>query len=308
MKTSSASNNSQPSAGRDRYARGQPAHDRQVLRVILVEGMANLGVLAIKTFVGLSTGSMAILADALHSLTDVANNIIAFIVIRASRQPADRKHPYGHQKFEVLAVFVLATLLAVIAVEVGTRAFTRSEAEVVTSGWGLYLMLAVLVVNVVLSSWQRRWAQRLNSPILLADASHTFSDVLITLVVIVGWQLSARGLPWLDTLCAIGVALMILYLAYGLFKRVVPALVDEQAIEPELVARAVQSVPGVERVPRVRSRWIGPDRAVDVVVTVAPDMTTADSHAIADQIEALLERQLEIADITVHVEPDHEPH
>lgn len=288
----------------DRYARGQPEHDRQVLRVILIEGLANLGVLGIKTSVGLSTGSMAILADALHSLTDVANNIIAFIVIRASRRPADRKHPYGHQKFEVLAVFVLATLLAVIAVEVATRAFTRSVAEVAHSGWGLYLMLAVLLVNIVLSTWQRRWALRLNSPILLADASHTFSDVLITLVVIIGWQLSARGLPWLDTVCAIGVALMILYLAYGLFKRVVPALVDEQAIEPERVARAVQAVPGVARVRRVRSRWIGPDRALDIVVTVAPEMSTADSHAIADQIETLLENQFEIADITVHVEPE----
>jgi cation diffusion facilitator family transporter len=274
-----------------------------VLRVIIIEGLANLLVLAAKAWVGLSVGSMAILADALHSLTDVANNIVAFIVIRASRQPPDRKHPYGHQKFEVLAVFVLATLLAVIAVEVATRAFARSEAEVVTSGWGLYLMLGVLGVNIALSAWQRRWALRLKSPILLADASHTFSDVLITLVVIVGWQLSARGLPWLDTVCAIGVALMILYLAFGLFKRVIPALVDEQAIEPELVARAVQAVPGVIRVPRVRSRWIGPDRAADVVVTVDPQMTTADSHAIADQVEKLLERQFEVADITVHVEP-----
>ena len=286
------------------FKRGEAGHDRQVLRVIVIEGLANLLVLAVKTFVGLSVGSMAILADALHSLTDVANNIIAFIVIRASRQPADRKHPYGHQKFEVLAVFVLATLLAVIAVEVASRAFTRGTAEVGDSGLGLYLMIGVLVVNVVLSAWQRRWALRLNSPILLADASHTFSDVLITLVVIAGWQLSARGLPWLDTLCAVGVALMILYLAWGLFKRVIPALVDEQAIEPELVVKAVLAVPGVERVPRVRSRWIGPDRAVDVVVTVAAEMTTADSHDIADRIERLLEREFEVADSTVHVEPE----
>ena len=285
------------------FKRGEPGHERQVLRVILIEGLANLLVLAVKTFVGLSVGSMAILADALHSLTDVANNVIAFIVIRASRQPADRKHPYGHQKFEVLAVFVLATLLAVIAVEVASRAFTRGTAAVADSGLGLYLMIAVLFVNLALSVWQRGWALRLNAPILLADASHTFSDVLITLVVIVGWQLSARGMPWLDSLCAVGVALIILYLAWGLFKRVIPVLVDEQAIEPELVMKAISGVAGVEQVSRVRSRWIGPDRAVDVVVTVAAEMTTVESHDIADRIERLLEKDFQAADITVHVEP-----
>ena len=279
------------------------ARDRQVSRVIVLEGLANLLVLVVKTVVGLSVGSMAILADALHSLTDVANNVIAWIVVRASRQPADRKHPYGHQKFEVLAVFVLATLLAVIAVEVAIRAFTRGAPEVATSGWGLGLMLGVLVVNVALSAWERAWAKRLKSPILHADASHTFSDVLITLTVIAGWQLSARGIAWLDTVCALGVAAMILYLAFGLFRRVVPVLVDEVAVEPEKVVDALRDVEGVEEVSRVRSRWIGPDRAIDVIVSVPPGISIVDSHAIADRVEQVLAERFDAADVTVHVEP-----
>lgn len=277
--------------------------DRQVSRVIILEGLANVLVLLIKTAVGLSVGSMAILADALHSLTDVANNVIAWIVVRASRQPADRKHPYGHQKFEVLAVFVLATLLAVIAVEVAIRAFTRGTPEVATSGWGLGLMIGVLVVNVALSAWERAWAKRLKSPILQADASHTFSDVLITLTVIAGWQLSARGVAWLDTVCALGVAVMILYLAFGLFRRVVPVLVDEVAVEPEAVSAVVRSVDGVEEVRRVRSRWIGPDRAIDAIITVRPGITVAESHAIADRVEHALAGKFDAIDVTVHVEP-----
>ncbi|MEJ2534598.1 MAG: cation diffusion facilitator family transporter [Gammaproteobacteria bacterium] len=279
------------------------ARDGQVSRVISLEGLANVLVLALKTAVGLSVGSMAILADALHSLTDVANNVIAWIVVRASRQPADRKHPYGHQKFEVLAVFVLATLLAVIAVEVAIRAFTRGEPEVETSAWGLGLMIGVLVVNVALSTWERAWAKRLKSPILHADASHTFSDVLITLTVIVGWQLSARGIAWLDTVCALGVAVMILYLAFGLFRRVVPVLVDEVAVEPEAVTAALQSVSGVEEVRRVRSRWIGPDRAIDAIITVRPGITVGESHAIADRVEHALAEKFDAIDVTVHVEP-----
>jgi len=93
--------------------------DKQIQRVILIEGSANLIVLIAKLFVGLSTGSLAILADAIHSLTDVANNIVAWIVVRLSSLPADRKHPYGHRKFETLAVFGLAALLTVLAFELG---------------------------------------------------------------------------------------------------------------------------------------------------------------------------------------------
>ena len=233
---------------------------RLILRVILLEGAANLFVLGLKSAVGFATGSMAILADAVHSLTDVANNVMAWLVTRASQEPADREHPYGHQKFEVLAVFVLATLLATVAIELAIRSVTREARQPELTSWALYLMLSVLAINIVVATWQRAWANRLESKILLADASHTFSDVLTTIVVIAGWQLSARGYPWLDTACALGVSAMILYLAFGLFKNVVPVLVDEMAVEPEKLTAAINDVPGVIDVPRVRSRWIGPDR------------------------------------------------
>jgi cation diffusion facilitator family transporter len=277
--------------------------DAKILRLILLEGTANFFVLILKSIVGFTTGSMAVIADAVHSLTDVVNNIVAWVVIRASREPADREHPYGHQKFEVLAVFVLATLLATVAIEVAIRAITRDEKQPLLSEWGLYLMIAVLFINIAIATWQRIWAKRLESQILMADASHTFADVLTTIVVIVGWQLSVRGYPWLDTACALGVAAIILYLAFGLFKSVVPILVDEMAIEPEQLTAAISGVPGVIDVPRVRSRWVGPDRAVDVIVTVARSLSTVESHAIADEVEKLLEVDFDVADITVHVEP-----
>lgn len=274
-----------------------------VLRLIVFEGLINVLILAVKTAVGLATGSMAILADAAHSLTDAANNVIAWIVMRASGRPADREHPYGHQKFEMLAVFVLATLLAVVAVEIVIRAVTRETVAVETSAWGLALMLGVLAANIALTIWQRHWAKRLNSRILAADASHTLSDVLTTLVVITGWLLSANGYGWLDTLTAIGVAALILYLSFGLFREAVPVLVDAMAIEPERLIKAIQGIDGVIDVPRVRSRWIGSERAVDVVITVAPELTTVEAHEIADRIEQRLKLHFEVADTSVHVEP-----
>lgn len=277
--------------------------DLIVQRIILIEGSANAVVLAAKLLVGFTTGSLAVLGDAIHSLTDVANNVVAWFVIRISAKPADREHPYGHRKFEVLAVFVLATLLAVLAFELAMQALRRDVVEPAIHSWGLALMLGVLTVNIALAAWQRYWAVRLDSSILLADANHTFADVLTTVVVIVGWQLSARGFPWLDTVCALGVAALVLYLAFCLFKRVVPVLIDQMAIAPEILTAAVKAIPGVCEVCRVRSRWVGSDCAVDVVVTVAPTMSTIESHRIADEIESVLEAEFGVQDITIHVEP-----
>ncbi|MFT5182532.1 MAG: cation diffusion facilitator family transporter [Alphaproteobacteria bacterium] len=277
--------------------------DRSIQRIIILEGLANLAVLLAKLAVGLSTGSLAVLGDAVHSLTDVTNNVVAWIVVRHSTQPADRRHPYGHRKFETLAVFGLAALLTVLAFELALRAIKRETIEVSQNVWGLGIMLGVLCVNIGIASWQRYWARRLQSDILLADANHTFADVLTTVVVIAGWQLSAFGYPWLDTICAIGVAIVILYLAYGLFKRALPVLLDEMSIDPEHLLDEIQEVPGVRGVQRVRSRWIGSSRAVDMVIDVDAGLTTAEAHDITDAVETLLEERFDVRDISIHVEP-----
>jgi cation diffusion facilitator family transporter len=277
--------------------------DKQIRRVIFIEGSANFFILLVKTFVGFSTGSMAILGDAIHSLTDVANNVVAWFIAKISSQPADREHPYGHQKFETLAVFGLAALLTALAFELALHAIRREQTEIVTDPIALTLMFVVLTVNIGIAAWERMWAKKLQSDLLLADAAHTFADSLTTVVVIIGWQLSAMGYPWLDTVCALGVAGLVLYLAFGLFKKVVPVLVDGIAVEPESVIQLVKDVPGVRKVDRVRSRWVGSARAVDMVIFVDPDLSTAESHDIADAIEKLLEEKLQAQDVSIHIEP-----
>jgi cation diffusion facilitator family transporter len=278
--------------------------DRQVLRVIWIEGSVNLLVLALKLGVGLSTHSLAVLADAVHSLSDLANNVVAWLVLRSSTAPPDRDHPYGHRKFETLAVFVLAGLLTVLAFELIRHALAGAPRPAVQQGWGLAAMGGVLALNVALASWEARWARRLDSTLLRADATHTFADVTTTLVVIAGWQAAAHGWPWIDRLCAMGVGGLILFLAYGLFRRALPVLVDAAALDPEAVARAVGALPGVRSVTGVRSRSDGTGTAVDLVVRVDPNLSTEDSHAIADRVEDELRRRFGASDVAVHVEPE----
>ena len=281
----------------------QSQRDGHVRRIIVVEGLANLAVLTAKLIVGVSTGSLAVVGDAIHSLTDVMNNVVALVVVRHSSAPADLRHPYGHRKFETLAVFGLASLLVVFAFELALQAFRREEAQIVSGGWELVLMLTVLGVNILLASWQRFWARKLDSDILLADASHTFDDVLTTIVVIGGWQLSAMGYLWIDKACALGVSGLVLYLAFSLFRRAIPILVDESAFDPAGLIKATETVAGVCSVRRVRSRWIGSECAVDMIVVVDAKLPTQKAHGIADQIEAILETRFNVQDVTIHIEP-----
>lgn len=281
----------------------QSERDRLVRRVILVEGGFNAALLLVKAGVGFATGSMAIAADAVHSVTDLANNAVAWTVMRLSAEPPDLEHPYGHGKFETLAVFVLATLLAVLAVELGLSAFRREAPEIHSDGWALGLMLGVLGLNIAVAIWQGYWARKLDSDLLSADARHTLADVLTTVVVLIGWQLAAAGYVWLDTASALGVTVLILVLSWGLFRRVVPVLVDGVSLDAEQVHRCASAVSGVENVARIRSRWIGSKAAVDLVIEVDPEMSTRRSHEVADGVEAALRAEFAAESVVVHVEP-----
>ncbi|MBT8115605.1 MAG: cation diffusion facilitator family transporter [Arenicella sp.] len=278
----------------------------QVKTVLIVEGIANLVMMGLKLSVGVVTNSAAIIGDALHSLTDMANNVIAYIAVGLSEQPSDRDHHYGHHKFEQIAVFALAVLLAVVAFELIINAI-RSYGEVVEQSWtGLFVLLATLSINLGLTSWEHYWAGRLDSDLLRADAKHTLSDVLTTVAVIVGWQLAARGFYWVDTLFALIVAGIILFLAFQLFQRAIPILVDHTMHNPDELAKAVQRIDRVEKVHRIRARSVQNSTFADVTIAVAPELSTEQSHVITEQVEQALAEHFDIDDVVVHVEPDHE--
>jgi cation diffusion facilitator family transporter len=274
-----------------------------VRKVLLIEGSVNVLVCLSKLGVGLTTGSSVIIADALHSLADVANNFIAWMAIKIAQSPADNDHPYGHQKYEQLAVFGLASLLVIVAFEVLHSAFERFGQVVEQSILGLVILVCALAINIALALWERNWAKRLDSDILHADASHTFSDVLSSIVVIVGWQLASQGYYWIDTLFTILLSSIVFYLAYKLFQRAIPILVDHSNINPDDVSQAVANMADVQVVGRVRARSLGKKNSADIIVMVKPNLSITSAHRIADDIEQLLADKFDIQDVVVHVEP-----
>lgn len=278
-----------------------------VTRVLIIEGLINLIISLSKLTVGIMTQSTAVMADALHSFTDMINNIVAFVAMKIASAPADKEHPYGHQKFEYIAVFFLSVLLAVLGIEIIVRALSQEEYAVIDSDEGLWLLVGALVVNIVLSQWQRYWAQRLHSPILHADAAHTFSDVLTSVAVLAGWQLAAMGWVWIDKVIALLVALLVFRLSWQLFTSALPTLVDERANIEALSIHALQKETikfnDIHEVSDVRTRWIGDQINIDLTLRVTPDLSLQQAHALSHRFEQHIKQLAAVNDVIIHVEP-----
>jgi cation diffusion facilitator family transporter len=277
-----------------------------VQKVLILEGLTDVLFMVSKLTVGIMTNSSAIISDALHSMTDLANNVIGLIAIRISEQPSDDNHHYGHRKFEHLAVFSLSVLLAVVAFELVFNAIRHYGEPVHQSTAGLFVLLLALGLNIALTSWEHYWARRLDSDLLEADAKHTLSDVLTTVAVIIGWQFAAFGYYWVDTLAAIVVAIIVLILAVKLMLRAIPILVDESKYKPDTIATEIGKVGLVDEVRLVRARNTRDGSYADITISIDPKMSTLKAHNITEEIELVLKNQFNINDVVVHVEPSNQ--
>ncbi|HET7791494.1 MAG TPA: cation diffusion facilitator family transporter [Gemmatimonadales bacterium] len=279
-----------------------------VRRVLVGLLAANLAVVAAKLAIGLSAGSLAVVGDALHSTVDVLSNILGLVVIRVAARGPDEDHPYGHGKFETLGALAIVVFLSVTCFELMRGAVNHLAAgghPVLVTNLGFAILGLTLVVNILVAWYERRRGQALQSELLLADAAHTQSDVYITVGVIVGVVFARRGWWWVDPVVAIAVALIIVRVAYQIFARNVPVLVDERAAPFSAIRDIAEGVAGVKSAYGIRSRGGGAPTARYAEITIGVDgaANVADAHAIADAVEARLKHDLDLHEVVVHVEP-----
>lgn len=285
----------------------------QVRKVLVTTLGLNLFVMGLKVLVGFWTGSLSIQADALHSVTDSANNILGLVSNQLASPRPDRQHPYGHQKFEALGAMGIAAFLAIACFEIIQRIVERifqGAAVVTVSAVELWLLLIVLGINLVVAFYERHVGLKVDSPILLADAKHTMSDVWITISVIVGllgvWLGSLWELPqlqWLDLILAFPVALLVFRSGWKVLRENLPWLVDAVAIAPELINHIALQVPGVIDCHNIASRGVlGRQVFIEMHLVVdTKDLETA--HQIAETVEAKLEERFRPVRVLIHVEP-----
>ncbi|MEB3293973.1 MAG: cation diffusion facilitator family transporter [Synechococcales bacterium] len=288
---------------------GYPTNDYQktVKRVLVITLLLNLLVMGIKLAIGLTSHSLSLVADGLHSLTDGANNVLGLFATRLASPLPDREHPYGHLKFEALATLGVAGFLGIACFEILQGAIERVLGlgqPIQISTTELLILLGVLGINIFVTGYEHREGRRVNSAFLIADAYHTLSDIWVTLVVLAG-LLGVRflGLQWLDVVLSFPVALMVFWSGWRVLRENLPWLVDAQAIDPQVIRDLAMSVPGVINVHAIASRGIvGRQCFVEMHLVVnAMDVETA--HQIAEAVEVKLIEQFSPIRVITHIEP-----
>jgi len=277
---------------------------RLVLWRVLV---LNVLVAAAKLVWGLASGSTAMVADGAHSLFDGASNVIALVGLAFSARPADENHPYGHTKYETYAALGIGIMLSIAAYSIVSRAFAQlagAAAPPEISAISYTIMIATIIVNLSVTTYERRAGKRLGSEALLADASHTASDVLVSLGVLVSLALVQFGFPQADPFVSFGIAGVIAYTAWGILKRANRTLTDTARIPPEGISKCVSDVTDVLDAHHIRTRGTESYVLVDLHVTVDPTLTVARGHAVAHEVEQCIRSTYpEVSDVVVHIEP-----
>jgi cation diffusion facilitator family transporter len=262
----------------------------------------------LKLAVGLWTGSVAILSEAVHSATDLVAALIALFAVRASDVPPDDQHPYGHGKLESLSGAVESLLIFAAG---GYIVFEAAHVLVAGSaprdlGWGIAVMAFSAAVNTVVARRLFVVARREDSLALLADAHHLSIDVWTSLGVVAGLALvHVTGLPFFDPLVALVIAAFIFRMAWHLTREAVAPLVD--SVLPDDEVRAVEDVMrGDDRVlgfHKLRTRKSGSQRHVDVHIQVDDDLSLREAHALTEDLEDRVRAALPNAHVMIHTEP-----
>ncbi|HEY3614842.1 MAG TPA: cation diffusion facilitator family transporter [Gaiellales bacterium] len=277
-------------------------------RTALFSFGAALALVAVKLLVGYLTGSLGILAEAVHSGVDAAAALLTLFAIGVAERPADHDHPYGHDKAQNLSALAEAAILVLAAVWIAVSAIVRltGDGGTIDATWYAAAMLGlVLVIDATRATTSHRMAERERSAALGANAVHFAADFAGTLAVMAGLGLTALGHPRADSLAALFVGCLVVYGAIRLARSNVNALMDTAPAGAEANLRTVvASLPGVTEVRALRVRSSGGKYFADVVIGVDRLAGLERSHAVMDEVERVVEHELGgPAEVSVHAEP-----
>ncbi len=279
--------------------------------VTLVGAVVNILLSVVQLVGGVFSHSQALIADGIHTLSDLASDFVVLIAAKIAKQDADESHPYGHGRFETLGTVILGLSLTAVAVGIIFNAVTRllnSESLIQPTPIALIFAAIAIMAKEGLYQYTMRVANRLSSKMLEANAWHHRSDAISSLVVAVGVAGSVIfEIPWLDAAAAILVALMVFYMGFRLIIDSTMELVDSawDADKIEEMRSFINKVEGVEHVHMLRTRMMGNDVLADFHLQVNPYLSVSEGHYIAENMMAKLRKEFpELSDITVHIDPE----
>jgi cation diffusion facilitator family transporter len=260
----------------------------------------------LKFWAGLTTGSVAMVADAWHTLADSLTSIIVIVGFRLGARPADAEHPFGHGRAEVIAAIVIGTLLAVLGVGFGQEAIQRLlRHESATFSWmALVIFGTSALLKEALARWSVAVGRRIDAPSLVADAWHHRSDAIASGIIVVGALVGSR-LWWVDGLLGLAVTALILHAAWDVIRDAAERLMGaapDAGLEARVRELVAAVAPAEATAHHLHLHDYAGHRELTLHLSLDPAMTVAQAHAIAARVEQALAREVGV-DATVHVDP-----
>jgi cation diffusion facilitator family transporter len=269
--------------------------------------LSNTVLILMKLAVGLISGSVSIISEAIHSSMDLIAAVIAFFSVRISDNPPDTEHPYGHGKIENISGVIEALLIFIAAVWIITEAVRKllgEPTELDSIGLGSLVMLISAVINIVVSKRLYKVARETNSLALEADALHLKTDVYTSIGVAVGLGLiMLTGINWLDPVVAILVALFIIKESYNLMKKAFTPLLDTAWATEEIIELEKKLNHLDVKYHNLRTRVAGNYRFVDLHIEIPEYVSVGSAHEYCDKIENELSNSFDNLSVSIHVEP-----
>ncbi|WP_216829113.1 cation diffusion facilitator family transporter [Alkalihalobacterium elongatum] len=275
--------------------------------------IGNIILAIIKGVVGFLSNSRALIADAVHSASDVVGSVAVLIGVRAAKMPPDRDHPYGHGKAESIAAIIVAVLLFIVGVEIAIdaiKAFTEPIA--VPKVIAIYAVIFSIIVKEIMFRYKYHLGKKYRSEALITDAWHHRSDVFSSIAALLGIGGSiiggAVGIPWLvyaDPVAGLFVSILIVKMAWQLGSQSIHNTLDHVLHEEDTVdmKKAVTSVEGVLNLDEFLAREHGHYVIIDLKIAVNPDITVKEGHAIGKAVKKRLLEENHVHDVLVHINP-----
>ncbi|MCR5210406.1 MAG: cation diffusion facilitator family transporter [Lachnospiraceae bacterium] len=285
--------------------------DKMIKKISSVGIFGNIMLSAFKLFAGVYGKSGAMISDAVHSLSDVFATFIAYLGVRLSMRPADREHPYGHERMECVASLILGSVLVVTGIGIGksglTNIFSGDHSRLAVPGMVALVAAVVSIVSKEGMFWYTRYYARvIDSPAFLADAWHHRSDALSSVGSLIGIAGAMLGFPVMDSVASVIICIFIFKVSFDILKDAISKMLDTSSGEEyeNGLKEFVLKQSDVGRVDVLRTRTFGSKIYVDMEIAVDGDKTLREAHAVAENVHAKVEKNFpEVKHIMIHVNP-----
>lgn len=286
-------------------------NEKTAMKVSIVSIVSNVFLTIIKFIAGFVSHSGAMISDAVHSLSDVLSTFVVIIGVKLSNKKADKEHPYGHERLECVASIILAVMLMLTGIGIGTTGIQNiikgKYVILVSSTLALVIAIASILVKEAMYWYTRSAAKKINSGALLADAWHHRSDALSSIGSFIGILGAKLGFPVLDSVASIIICLFIIKVAYDIFKDAIDKMVDKSCDEETIkkIEDIIYENKDVVKIDDLRTRMFGNKYYIDVEISVDKDMSVLNAHSIAQNVHDDIEKRLpSTKHCMVHVNPN----